>query len=147
MKRNTIQRALVLKTVRTLRCHPTADEVFSAVVAGFPTISRGTVYRNLKQLSESGEIQTVEVPGGITHFDHCCERHHHVLCLRCGKVFDVDAHYILGLEKRIRDSRGFTILGYDLTFKGVCPDCIRSSQKMRTRATESSETPNQETRP
>ncbi len=129
MKRNTIQRALILKTVRKLGCHPTADEVYAAVVVEHPTISRGTIYRNLKQLSESGEINTVEVPGSASHFDHCCHIHHHVRCLKCNGVFDVDAEYILGLEKMIRDAHGFAISGYDLMFKGVCPDCRRSSQK------------------
>ncbi|MCD8140030.1 MAG: transcriptional repressor [Planctomycetaceae bacterium] len=129
MKRNTIQRALVLKAVRKLKCHPTADEVYTAVVAEYPTISRGTIYRNLKQLSESGEIHNLEVSGGANHFDHCCHDHHHARCLVCGGLFDVDAEYILGLEKRITDAHGFEIIGYDLIFKGTCPKCIRLSQK------------------
>ncbi len=148
MKRNTIQRALVLKTVRKLACHPTADEVYAAVVAEYPTISRGTIYRNLKQLSESGEIRSIEVPGNATRFDHCCHGHHHVRCLMCDGVFDVDAKYILGLEKMITDAHGFTISGYDLMFKGVCPECLRLSRKsVRTRAQKIGENHIKETRP
>ncbi|MDD6887427.1 MAG: transcriptional repressor, partial [bacterium] len=44
MKRNTIQRALVLEAVQRLHCHPTADEVYAVVAAEHPNISRATVY-------------------------------------------------------------------------------------------------------
>ena len=57
MKRNTIQRALTLEAVQKLQSHPTADEVYAAVSAEHPHISRGTVYRNLNQLSEDGKIR------------------------------------------------------------------------------------------
>ena len=52
--RNTIQRQLVLSAVRQLQNHPTADEVYQKVQKSCPTISRATVYRNLKLLAEEG---------------------------------------------------------------------------------------------
>ena len=51
--RNTIQRQLVLSAVRQLQNHPTADEVYQKVQKSCPTISRATVYRNLKLLANS----------------------------------------------------------------------------------------------
>ena len=59
--RNTIQRQLVLSAVRQLQNHPTADEVYLEVQKNCPTISRATVYRNLKLLAEEGEIRLVSV--------------------------------------------------------------------------------------
>lgn len=122
-KRNTIQRALVLEAVRKLRCHPTADEVYKEVVREHPTISCGTVYRNLNELSESGEITHMEIPGCANHYDHRKADHYHARCLKCGRVLDVDMDLIQDLEKKIKDSHGFTFSGYDLVFKGICADC------------------------
>ena len=62
MKRNTIQRMLVLETVNKLQCHATADEIYRAIVKDHPNISRATVYRNLNSLSESGDIRKREIP-------------------------------------------------------------------------------------
>lgn len=121
--RNTIQRALVLKTVNTLRSHATADEVYEAIVKEHPTVSKATVYRNLNLLSEMGEIRKMEIPGGADRFDHRCHDHCHVRCEQCGRVFDVDMDYVTGLEKGIRDTHGFAFTGYDILFRGVCPDC------------------------
>ena len=59
IQRHTIQCALVLEAVDSLRDHATAEEVFEAVAKEHPHIGRGTVYRNLQKLAEAGEIQKV----------------------------------------------------------------------------------------
>ena len=126
MKRNTIQRSLVFEAVNKLQCHATADEIYEAIVTEHPNISRATVYRNLNSLSEMGDIRKIEIPGGAARFDHMCHDHCHVKCEKCGRVIDVDMEYITGLEKNIKNDCGFTFTGYDILFRGVCPDCQKS---------------------
>lgn len=123
MKRNTIQRALVLEAVNTLRCHATADEIYEAIAARYPTISRGTVYRNLKLLCESGDIRKIETMGGSDRYDHRCHDHYHARCNRCGRVFDIEMPYLAGLEAQIQDAHGFLVSGHDILFRGICPLC------------------------
>lgn len=123
MKRKTIQRTLVLEMVNKLKCHATADEVYDSVVKEHPNISRGTVYRNLNQLSADGEIRKVEIPGGADRFDHFCNNHYHAICTCCGCVFDVDVKYMDGLENSIHDSSGFQFVSHDIIFKGICSKC------------------------
>ncbi len=122
-KRNTVQRTLVLETVKELRCHATAEEVYNMIVKKYPDISRGTVYRNLNLLSDIGEIRKVEVPGGADRYDHLCHRHYHARCIKCGRLFDVEMDFIADLEKNIRDTQGFEFTGHDIIFKGICPEC------------------------
>ena len=128
VKRNTIQRAMVLDAVNKLKCHATADEVYQIVVNEHPNISKGTVYRNLNQLAEMGEIRKIEVPGNADRFGHRCHDHYHARCLKCGKVFDVEMDYIKDLEKQIKDAHGFQFSGHDLMFKGICPDCQKKEK-------------------
>lgn len=123
IKRNTIQRSLVLETVNLLHCHATADTIYEHIARHHPTVSRGTVYRNLNQLSEDGVIQKIEVPGGADRFDHQCHNHYHIKCLKCGGIFDVDMEYIPGFENSIKDTHGFQIKGYSIMFQGICPSC------------------------
>ena len=122
-RRNTIQCSLVLEAVRRLRCHATAEEIYQEIVKEHPHISRGTVYRNLQRLCETGEIRKREIPGEPDRFDHLCTDHYHVRCIRCGHVFDVDMEYMTGLEKSVRDTHGFILTGHDIVFQGICPDC------------------------
>ena len=129
IKRNTIQRSLAFEAVNKLQCHATADEIYEEIVKNHPNMSRATVYRNLNLLSEIGDIRKVEMPGGADRFDHRCDNHFHVKCEKCGRVFDVDMEYVTDLEKSIKDDRGFAFTGYDILFRGICPDCQKSFEQ------------------
>ena len=121
--RRTIQKKLVYDAVRDLGSHATAEEIYAHVSAVYPTISKGTVYRNLNALCADGELRKIEIPGAADHFDHKCDNHYHIICVRCGKVFDVDMEPIVSLQTQIRDTRGFDFFDCDIVFRGICPSC------------------------
>lgn len=123
IKRNTIQLSLVFEAVNKLQCHATADEIYDEIIKEHPTISRGTIYRNLNRLSEIGEIRKIENPGGADRFDHCCHEHYHARCVKCGRVFDVDMEYLADWKSSIKDTHGFEFTGHDIIFKGICLGC------------------------
>ena len=122
-KRKTIQRSLVLETVQELQCHATAEEIYDTIVKKHANISRGTVYRNLKLLSDIGQIRKMEMPSGADRFDHQCHKHYHARCIKCGRVFDVEMEVIADLEKNIKNTHGFEFIEHDLIFKGICLEC------------------------
>ena len=125
-QRNTIQRTLVLDAVRQLHNHATAEEIFQSVVKLHPSVSRATVYRNLSRLVDDGEIRRLEIPNEPDRFDHLCHQHYHVKCVKCQRIFDVDMEYLGEIDSKIKDSHGFDIVGHDLVFWGICPECKNS---------------------
>ncbi|MDY4593294.1 MAG: transcriptional repressor [Eubacteriales bacterium] len=125
-QRNTIQRTLVLDAVRQLHNHATAEEIYQSVVKLHPSVSRATVYRNLSRLVDDGEIRRLEIPNEPDRFDHLCHQHYHVKCVKCQRIFDVDMEYLGEIESKIKDSHGFDIVGHDLVFWGICPECKNS---------------------
>ena len=125
-QRNTVQRALVYEAVNRLKSHATAAEIYEAIAAQHPSISRGTVYRNLNRLVETGQIRRVEIPGEADRYDHICEAHYHVQCVVCRRIFDVEMERLPAPEIHIKDAHGFSFVGHDLIFKGICPDCQKS---------------------
>ena len=129
MQRNTLQRSLVLEMVQNLKSHSTAEEVYNAVSAKYPNISKTTVYRNLNELAKAGKIRKIEIPSEADHFDYICSEHYHIRCLSCGKVYDVDMEYINNLQNSIQNAHGFVISGYDLIFKGICLECQKKQKK------------------
>lgn len=126
-RRTTVQKELVLRAVRELGNHATAEEIYEHVSSEYPSVSKATVYRNLNVLSEEGLICRVEIPGEADHFDHVCDSHYHILCVKCGRVFDVDMDVIPDLTERIRNSGGFQILSGEVIFRGICPECGKES--------------------
>ena len=130
--RNTLQRDLVLQTILSIRGHATADMVYDKIHAAHPTISRATVYRNLKMLEGEGKIMRIEVPDGADYFEARTREHYHIRCARCGKLFDAALPFMADLVtmEQAADSE-FEICACNLLFVGFCPDCKarRSAQK------------------
>ncbi len=119
--RNTVQRELILTTVRSMDCHPTAEEVYDRVAAVDGHISKGTVYRNLALLSSMGRIRKVCMPGtSPDRYDFNLEPHYHAICRKCGKIVDVGCTL---QEKCIYFHEPFMVEDVDLVFSGLCGDC------------------------
>ena len=51
-RRNTIQKDLVRNAVYEMRRHVTANEVYEFIKEAYPTIGKGTVYRNLSNVAK-----------------------------------------------------------------------------------------------
>ena len=128
VRRSTIQKDLILNTVRDLQTHVTADYLYDYLVSKYPSISRGTVYRNLNILCEEGLIKKVKTPDGADFFDFSLHNHYHVKCVSCGKISDVDMAELPDMLHRISDKHGYDIYGYNLFFEGYCPNCRKEKK-------------------
>ena len=84
------QRASIKDYLMHTTSHPTADTVYLHIKEEFPSISLGTVYRNLNLLADIGEALRIPTPDGGDRFDGRCEPHYHVVCTNCGNVFDLE---------------------------------------------------------
>lgn len=128
VQRNTMQKSIVLETVRSMYDHPTADMVYNELHGSYPTISKATVYRILGQLSANGDIRKVAVTGGADHYDFNTSPHYHIICTKCGAVGDIVMDSIPQVEnpsEYIIDSGGFTVCGGTVLFSGVCSECSK----------------------
>lgn len=121
--RMTRQRGLILKQLRRVTSHPTADEVYGMVRRRLPRISLATVYRNLEILAGRGEILRLDMAGRQRRYDGHLEHHYHVRCTRCGRVGDVYAAPIRFTETTFRGLSDYEIKGHRLELFGLCPRC------------------------
>ncbi|MEG0547042.1 MAG: transcriptional repressor [Oscillospiraceae bacterium] len=121
IKRNTIQKELVLKLVQSMKNHPTADEIYDEVIKKCPTISKATVYRNLNNLADDGVIRRVEVANAPDRYDFTTTEHCHFLCTKCGKIFDCELSKNYEISEKFK--KDFEVTGSEIIFKGYCPKC------------------------
>ena len=122
--RHTLQREIVYQAILSMPGHVTADMVYEEIHAAHPSISRATVYRNLRMLEAEGRIMRIDVPGSADCFEARTREHYHIRCASCGKLFDAKLKYmprLIELE-RAADSE-FEICACNLLFVGYCPDC------------------------
>lgn len=119
--RCTPQRYAVMAFLVEHAGHPTAAEIFEAVNRADPRSSRGTTYKNLRDLVQAGLVREVAVEGRAARFDVKGMRHHHFICDHCGKVEDMEWYDV---PKPGPDSLGRRILSEcELIFRGFCAEC------------------------
>lgn len=121
--RLTRQRSVILEELRKVTTHPSADEIYEMVRRRLPRVSLGTIYRNLEILSETGEIRRLDTGSQLKRFDGRAENHYHIRCLRCDRLVDLFVHIGAELDDRIRGVTDFSVLGHQLEFVGICPNC------------------------
>ena len=82
-RRTTPQLAVVLEAVRTSGAeHPTAERIYDRVRRVLPSISLGTVYRNLQRLVQEGQIGAAQLGARSLHYDPTATPHDHFVCRR-----------------------------------------------------------------
>lgn len=124
----TIQRRAVFEAILDRRDHPTADQVFHAVHPRLPQISRMTVYRILGTLVSLGLLSKTCHPGSSARFDPKLHQHHHLVCLDCGDIIDVEDARLNKLPWPDVGRHGFQIEDYHINFRGRCARCRQSAK-------------------
>lgn len=125
MQRNTVQRQIILDTLKKLNAHPGIDELYAEIHKTHPSISKTTIYRNLRQLAQNGIIRQVSLPDGVERYDATVKAHYHYQCKNCSAIFDVDLEYAEDIDDIVRKTYGFQVDEHDIVFKGSCPRCIK----------------------
>ena len=127
-RRNSKQRQVILDAVMSRCDHPNADQIYLDVREKDDKISRGTVYRNLGILSDDGELTNVKVPAA-DRYDSRLDKHYHIFCTGCSKVFDAPLSYHGQYDEQIEKETGFQISRHRMIFEGLCPDCKDKNKK------------------
>jgi len=121
--RNSKQKETILRILKGITSHPTADWLYEEVRKEIPHISLGTVYRNLSVLKQEGKILELDLAGTVRRFDGHVQNHYHFRCERCDYVVDVDEPVNKEIDKKLARKTGFKVSHHILEFRGVCKDC------------------------
>ncbi len=131
--RNTIQKQLVLEAICVLKNHPTVEEVYRYIAEKYPGISKGTVYRNINTLVNTGMVSRISCPSGPDRFDDVTQKHYHINCRQCGCFIDAPLDYQINLDNLLSDLTCYNVDGHDTVFKGLCPSCRKKCRMMRVK--------------
>ncbi len=125
--RNTRQQQAVLRELRRVDTHPTADELFLRVRRAMPRISLATVYRNLTKLAEKGQVTVLDAAAGQRRYDGNHANHLHVRCRDCDRVADATAAvpFEQAIEplSKLKDPASFKVEGCKVELIGLCQSC------------------------
>lgn len=122
------QREALKKVLKSTRSHPTAEWLYTELRKEYPNTSRGTVYRNLSRLSETGEVLRLSVGDSSEHYDGFTHPHDHFVCSVCGAILDVDVPLPDEVNEYVYKSIGADVEKRSLIFYGKCRNCIENEK-------------------
>lgn len=119
----TKQRKVVLDVIKQADKHLTASEIYIRAKRLLPTISFATVYNSLKFLKEAGYIAEIKFADNASRFDKKVSRHDHAICVKCGKIIDIELNLPVDLVEMASELSGFKPKSFEFTLHGLCPEC------------------------
>ena len=125
--RVTPERKLLLRII-TDNAHLDASEIFLLAKEEIPKISLSTVYRAIGLLRELGIVSANDLGEDHCHYEVQARKHHHCICLRCGKVIEIPSADAI---KALTDRSGFEVVEAKVELTGYCRQC--SENRARTK--------------
>ena len=120
-KRYSRQRELIYEALRQTEQHPTAEMIYQWLKPANPSLSLGTVYRNLNLLADEGAIRRMAFP--VERSDAKTMPHPHFCCDQCGAVYALHLPYDAELDRQALLASGHDVTGHEVVFHGICTKC------------------------
>ncbi|WGD38050.1 Fur family transcriptional regulator [Lysinibacter sp. HNR] len=124
--RATSQRIAVL-TFIDHNPHSNVETIYRGVLHTLSTVSLQAIHGITKDLTTAGIVRRVDLADSSSaqYETRTKDNHHHVQCVSCGRVEDIDC--VVGHAPCLvpSSSHGMTIIETDLTFRGLCATCER----------------------
>lgn len=105
----------------------TAEEVHAATKMARPGIGLATVYRTLALLEKMGIVHHLRADDGASRYELSPAwqeaRHHHLICLSCGSIRQIEAAELDALYEKIALAHNFLLVAQPLELWGYCQKC------------------------
>ncbi len=123
----THQREMIFRAVIESEGHPSPERIYQRVKRSIPAISLATVYNNIRTFLEAGLLREASVHHGSLLLESNLDDHHHLVCLRCKAIVDLEQDAVEPVRLRRRLPAGFQALRSRVEVLGLCPACASHS--------------------
>lgn len=117
--------------------HLSAEEIYFFVKQKNADIGLATVYRTLEILTDIKIVDKISFDDGVARYDLRKEGathfHHHLLCLECGYIEEIEEDLLGEVERIVESKYHFMVKDHRLTFHGICQAC---QEKEKTELTQ-----------
>ena len=124
--RLTPQRIMILSAIENSSNHISAEEIYTQIIARYPSVNISTVYRTLELLKRLGLVTETDLGEGRVRYHPVTKgHHHHLVCRQCGAIIDLDESVFAGIREVLARDYGFTADLKHLAILGQCQGCQR----------------------
>jgi Fur family ferric uptake transcriptional regulator len=125
----TPERQIVLEEVFAIHDHFEAEDLLLRIRRHDRRVSKGTIYRTLNLLVESGLVRKVAFVDKHTHYEHVYGHghHEHLICLSCGRVIEFYRELLEDSLAQVCKENNFSSKSHKVEVVGYCQQCNRTS--------------------
>jgi Fur family peroxide stress response transcriptional regulator len=125
----THQRQMIYECLMGMPGHPSPEEIYEKVRRKIPAISLATVYKTIHTFVDSGLLREVSLHHGSLRVESNLHPHHHLVCVRCKSITDIDEQDMDPVRLRRKLQRGFQVQRYAVEILGTCEKCSRAPEQ------------------
>jgi len=123
------QREQILAAFMKAKSHLSINDLYDVVRKKNPKIGLATVYRAMRVICDCGLAREVDFGDGLRRFEHKYPHHHHLVCIKCGRIIEVANPEIERLQKKLARQRNFTPTRDTMKIFGICSKCKHSKKQ------------------
>ncbi len=126
----TPERQIVLEEVFTSHDHFEAEDLLFRIRRHNRRVSKGTIYRTLELLVESGLVRKVAFVDKHTHYEYVYGHghHEHLICLGCGQVIEFYQELLESSLAQVCKQNNFSSKSHKVEVLGYCQQCNQARQ-------------------
>ncbi len=118
----SFQRIKIYQYLVEKKNHPTVNMIYKDLSKKIPTLSKTTVYNNLKLFEEKGMVVKINLYDHEVRFDADTSLHGHFKCKKCGNIYDFKINEIITDLKRVIIDEKRVI------YTGICQKCLGAEE-------------------
>jgi Fur family peroxide stress response transcriptional regulator len=122
----TPQRITIMEYMEGNTAHPSAEDIYEALLSIHPNISFATVYNIIEKFREKGLLLELTIDKEKRHYDPNTEPHHHFICLNCKAIIDIHENLSISLPDDL--FKRFEIIRMNVEFYGICNECKKGGE-------------------
>lgn len=127
----THQRQIIYRTLAQSDAHPSPEALYEKVRQEIPSISLGTVYKNITTFLRVGLLRELNLPHEPLRLDPNLTNHHHVICTSCRTIVDLAEDEVEPVRFKRKLPAGFRMERYEVDVLGICAECAANASNTR----------------
>ena len=126
--RATVPRLAILVELSRSHIAPKSAAELTATLSQFP---RSTIYRSLLAMERKAIVKSSLIKWVRRYElgDDLMPHHHHITCLKCGKVNDFDSTRLEQQLAQAAKESGYSLKAHTVELRGFCADCDETPQQ------------------